>query len=111
MSSTWVFRYAAELIPRSEVCLNQVGSLDASECAISSRPIGVVSSAEGLVVSLGEGAAFSPAAMGNGRVFDRSDVCEFGLRCHERVGLLDGIALDGEALMELLWLGFISKIS
>lgn len=44
----------------------------------------------------------SAAIMENGRVLDRTGDCEFGLRCHERVGLLDGIALEGEALTDMV---------
>ena len=101
-TSTCVFRYAAEPCPRSEVCRNQVGSFAASDCAISSRPIGGASLDEGSETSIGERVGVSLEIMENGRVFDRTGDCEFGLRCHERVGLLDGIALEGEALTEMV---------
>ena len=111
LTSTCVFRYAAEPCPRSEVCRNHVGSFAASDCAISLRSIGAGSSNGGSEVSFGERVAVSPPIMENGRVLNRTGDCEFGLRCHERVGLLDGIALDGEALTEMVWTTFFSGTS
>lgn len=75
LSSTCVFRYAAEPWPRSAVCRNHVGSFDASDCAIASLAIGAVSSAcdDGSGVALGERAAFSVAITDSGRVFGRSE--------------------------------------
>jgi hypothetical protein len=102
LTSTCVFRYAAEPCPLSEVCRNHVGSFAASDCAISFRSIGAASLDRGSDFSIGERVVGSAAIMENGRVLDRTGDCEFGLRCHERVGLLDGIALEGDALTDMV---------
>lgn len=63
-------------------------------------------------MALGLRAAFSLAIMDNGRLLGRSEACEVGLRCcQDKVGVLDGIAFEGEALTDPILLGLRSTVS
>lgn len=110
-SSTWFLRYAAEVAPRSAVCRNQAGSLEANACEIWSREgawLGEAASAGGV---FDRAAAFSAATIDNGRDLGRSGPWDGGLRCHDKVGVLVGTPLDGgELYVALDRLGSRSRI-
>jgi hypothetical protein len=66
-SSTWLRLYAAEPTPLSAVCLNQDGSLEASDAAMSSLDFSVSSPPGASGVARGERAEFSAATIERGR--------------------------------------------
>lgn len=101
---SWFFRYAAELSPRSAVCLNHDGSLPSSACALwfmdrrSESP-------GGSGVALGERMAFSDATAESGRLRTVGESRDPGRCCHESVPerarpalLGGGFGLTGSAI-------------
>jgi len=80
-SSTLLRLYAADPTPRSAVCLNQDGSLEASDVAMSSLDFSVSSSPVASGVARGERVAFSAATSESGRLPPE----DLGRCCHDSV--------------------------
>lgn len=80
-SSTLLRLYAAEPTPLSAVCLNQDGSLEASDAAMSSLDFSVSSPPGASGVARGERVAFSAATIESGRRPPE----DLGRCCHESV--------------------------
>jgi hypothetical protein len=93
--------YAFEFNPLSAVCRNHAGSLEAKDCAISSRERVGSAVDVGSGVALGDRAAFSAATIESGLLRGRSGDWEFGRRCQDSGEFLDGIAFDGDAFTEI----------
>jgi hypothetical protein len=94
--STLLRLYAAELTPLSAVCLNQDGSLEASDAAMSSLDFSVSSSPGASGVARGERVAFSAVTSGSGRRPPE----DLGRCCHDSVPLrANGV---GDSLLDIV---------
>lgn len=80
-SSTLLRLYAAELTPLSAVCLNQDGSLEPNDAAMSSLDFSISSSPGASGVARGEREAFSAATSESGRRPPE----DLGRCCHDSV--------------------------